>query len=47
MSTLRISGLQKAFDGQLVLHDIDLAVRSGSLVALLSVLGVERQPDSA
>ncbi|SDD78732.1 ABC transporter ATP-binding protein [Paraburkholderia lycopersici] len=39
MSTLRISGLQKAFDGQLVLHDIDLAVRSGSLVALLGPSG--------
>ena len=39
MSTLRISGLQKAFDGHPVLHGIDLAVKSGSLVALLGPSG--------
>ncbi|MEX3950483.1 ABC transporter ATP-binding protein [Paraburkholderia sp. EG287B] len=39
MSTLRISGLKKAFDGHPVLHGIDLSVRSGSLVALLGPSG--------
>jgi iron(III) transport system ATP-binding protein len=39
MSTLRISGLQKAFDGHPVLHGIDLAVKSGSLLALLGPSG--------
>jgi iron(III) transport system ATP-binding protein len=39
MSTLRISGLQKAFDGHPVLHGIDLSVKSGSLVALLGPSG--------
>ncbi|MFP6560872.1 ABC transporter ATP-binding protein [Paraburkholderia sp. B3] len=39
MSTLRISGLQKAFDGHPVLHGIDLSVKSGSLLALLGPSG--------
>jgi len=39
MSTLHISGLQKAFDGHPVLHGIDLTVKSGSLVALLGPSG--------
>ncbi|WP_233868017.1 ABC transporter ATP-binding protein [Paraburkholderia adhaesiva] len=39
MSTLRISGLQKSFDGHPVLHGIDLSVKSGSLVALLGPSG--------
>jgi iron(III) transport system ATP-binding protein len=39
MSTLRISSLQKSFDGHPVLHGIDLSVKSGSLVALLGPSG--------
>ncbi|RQH08884.1 ABC transporter ATP-binding protein [Paraburkholderia dinghuensis] len=39
MSTLRISSLQKSFDGHPVLHGVDLSVKSGSLVALLGPSG--------
>ena len=39
MSTLRISGLSKSFDGHPVLHDIHLTVNSGTLVALLGPSG--------
>jgi len=39
MSTLRISSLQKSFDGNPVLHGIDLSVKAGSLVALLGPSG--------
>ncbi len=39
MSELRISGLQKSFDGQPVLHGIDLSVERGTLLALLGPSG--------
>jgi iron(III) transport system ATP-binding protein len=39
MSMLRISSLQKSFDGHPVLHGIDLSVKAGSLVALLGPSG--------
>jgi len=39
MADLRIEGLGKAFDGQPVLRDVDLAVPSGRLVALLGRSG--------
>ncbi|MEC5404243.1 ABC transporter ATP-binding protein [Paraburkholderia sp. MPAMCS5] len=39
MSELRISGLRKSFDGHTVLHDIDLAVERGTLLALLGPSG--------
>ncbi|PLZ03793.1 ABC transporter ATP-binding protein [Burkholderia sp. WAC0059] len=39
MSELRISGLYKAFDGHPVLHGIDLAVKPGTLLALLGPSG--------
>ncbi|WP_345814749.1 ABC transporter ATP-binding protein [Paraburkholderia sp. PREW-6R] len=39
MSELRIRGLQKAFDGQPVLHGIDLSVERGTLLALLGPSG--------
>ncbi len=39
MSELRISGLQKAFDGHAVLHGVDLAVKPGALLALLGPSG--------
>lgn len=39
MSELRISGLRKAFNGCAVLHDVDLAVRPGTLLALLGPSG--------
>ncbi|WP_322042472.1 ABC transporter ATP-binding protein [Paraburkholderia sp. J67] len=39
MSTLRISGVSKSFDGHPVLHDVHLTVKSGALVALLGPSG--------
>ncbi|AUT63242.1 ABC transporter ATP-binding protein [Paraburkholderia terrae] len=39
MSELRISGLRKAFNGCAVLHDVDLAVQPGTLLALLGPSG--------
>jgi iron(III) transport system ATP-binding protein len=39
MSTLRISGVSKSFDGHPVLHDVHLSVNSGTLVALLGPSG--------
>ncbi|HKU00762.1 MAG TPA: ABC transporter ATP-binding protein [Paraburkholderia sp.] len=39
MSTLRISGVSKSFDGHPVLHDVHLTVNSGTLVALLGPSG--------
>jgi len=39
MSELRISGLRKSFDGHTVLHDIELAVERGTLLALLGPSG--------
>ncbi len=39
MSELRIRGLQKSFDGQPVLHGIDLSVERGTLLALLGPSG--------
>ncbi len=39
MSTLRISGVSKSFDGHPVLHDVHLSVKSGALVALLGPSG--------
>ncbi|NML34061.1 ABC transporter ATP-binding protein [Paraburkholderia antibiotica] len=39
MSELRIRGLQKSFDGHPVLHGIDLAVKRGTLLALLGPSG--------
>ena len=39
MSELQISGLRKSFDSHTVLHDIDLAVESGTLLALLGPSG--------
>jgi iron(III) transport system ATP-binding protein len=39
MSELRIQGLRKAFDGQPVLHGIDLTVPRGALFALLGPSG--------
>ncbi|WP_310633074.1 ABC transporter ATP-binding protein [Paraburkholderia sp.] len=39
MSTLRIAGVSKAFDGHPVLHDVHLTVKSGSLLALLGPSG--------
>ncbi len=39
MADLRIEGLTKAFDGQLVLKGVDLAVASGRLVAILGRSG--------
>ncbi|WP_321902637.1 ABC transporter ATP-binding protein [Paraburkholderia tropica] len=39
MSTLRIAGVSKAFDGHPVLHDVHLTVQSGSLLSLLGPSG--------
>jgi iron(III) transport system ATP-binding protein len=39
MSELRIRGLRKAFNGCAVLHDVDLAVQPGTLLALLGPSG--------
>ena len=39
MSELRICGLQKSFDGNPVLHGIDLSVERGTLLALLGPSG--------
>jgi iron(III) transport system ATP-binding protein len=39
MSELRVSGLTKSFDGNPVLHGIDLSVESGTLLALLGPSG--------
>jgi iron(III) transport system ATP-binding protein len=39
MSDLRICGLQKSFDGNPVLHGIDLSVERGTLLALLGPSG--------
>jgi iron(III) transport system ATP-binding protein len=39
MSELRIRGLRKSFDGQPVLHGIDLSVERGTLLALLGPSG--------
>ncbi|WP_144107960.1 ABC transporter ATP-binding protein [Paraburkholderia sp. BCC1886] len=39
MSELRLRGLQKSFDGQPVLHGIDLSVERGTLLALLGPSG--------
>jgi iron(III) transport system ATP-binding protein len=39
MSELRISGLRKSFDGHAVLHDVELAVEPGTLLALLGPSG--------
>ena len=39
MSDLRVTNLTKPFDGQPVLHGIDLTVESGTLLALLGPSG--------
>jgi len=39
MSELQICGLRKGFNGQAVLHDIDLTVQPGTLLALLGPSG--------
>ncbi|WP_109481944.1 ABC transporter ATP-binding protein [Paraburkholderia sp. C35] len=39
MSELRIAGLRKGFNGHTVLHDIDLTVKPGTLLALLGPSG--------
>ncbi|WP_323120592.1 ABC transporter ATP-binding protein [Burkholderia alba] len=39
MSELRIHGIHKSFDGHVVLRDVDLTVRRGSLLALLGPSG--------
>lgn len=39
MSELRVTGLKKSFDGQPVLHGIDLSVERGTLLALLGPSG--------
>jgi iron(III) transport system ATP-binding protein len=39
MSAVRVAGVSKSYGGRIVLHDIDLAVPSGAIVALLGPSG--------